>query len=79
MHARPVEVAGEVVVVSAGFSFGCPDRLQWRSSVLGSSGWLLLIVSQLVIVRFQSLKHKKEAWEERKDTAKVLKAKRGSH
>lgn len=50
-----------------------------EQSALGSSGWLLFIISQLVIVRFQSLKHKKEAWEERKDTAKVLKAKRGCH
>lgn len=28
-----VEVAGVVVVVSAGFSFGSLDRLQWRSRV----------------------------------------------
>lgn len=28
-----VEVAGVVVVVSTGFSFGSLDRLQWRSRV----------------------------------------------
>lgn len=75
-----VEVVAVVVVVSAGFSYGSLDRLKWKEqSALGSSGWLLLVISQLFIVRFQSLKHKTEAWEERRNTAEAVKANRSSH
>lgn len=70
-----VEVAEVVVVLSAGFSFCL--RLQWKS-VLGSSAWLLLIISQLFIVRFQSLKHKTNAWKEGKHRAQVVTTEQGS-
>lgn len=53
-------VAG--VVVSEGFSFGSFKWLQWKikQSGVGSRIWMLLIMSQLVILTFQSLENKQK-------------------